>query len=422
MLSTFSCRLWNSMPQSRTIFCVPLSRDLGRLVTGTSPIPSLTAALHAASTGVQPPSRRRLKFDLSKPLTFRESLRIEQAREERKGKERQEALVNAAKGVPNFHDVLETYRKWPLQRGAPNIMQVNIGKLCNLTCRHCHVESGPTKLRENMDYKTVRRCLELIEKSPSIETVDITGGAPELNPHFRLLVAEARAMGKTVIDRCNLVVLFEVGQEDLSAFLAAQEVNIVASLPCYTEENIEKQRGKRVFTDSIAALKMLNSHGYGQPSRPGLRLDLVYNPTGPTLPPKQSELEDAYRQRLFSDHGIVFTSLLALTNMPIKRFADTLLHSGQYSAYMQLLANSFNEGTVDGLMCRNTVNVAWDGKVYDCDFNAAIGMGSRSCTGQELDIWSIDNVSDLEGTSVRTGKHCFGCTAGSGSSCGGTLT
>ncbi|RYO75178.1 hypothetical protein DL764_010572 [Monosporascus ibericus] len=199
---------------------------------------------------------------------------------------------------------------------------------------------------------------------------------------------QARTMGKTIIDRCNLVVLFEEGQNDLAAFLSENKVAIVASLPCYTDENTTRQRGKRVFEDSILALRMLNSHGYGKPGS-GLRLDLVYNPNGPTLPARQSELEAAYRKRLLDDHGVQFSSLLTLANMPIKRFADDLLMTGQYTQYMQLLANSFNAGTVDGLMCRDTVNVAWDGKLYDCDFNAALEIGSRSPPHEEMDIWSI---------------------------------
>ncbi|RMJ23144.1 hypothetical protein PHISP_05988 [Aspergillus sp. HF37] len=276
--------------------------------------------------------------------------------------------------------------------------------------------------------------------SPSIDTVDITGGAPELNPHFRTLVAEvdistlvgqvaymlqARAMGKTIIDRCNLAVLFESNQEDLARFLADRDVNVVASLPCYTPDNTDRQRGKRVFDDSITALRILNDHGFGRHPSASRRLDLVYNPLGASLPPSQPALEDEYRRRLLDDHGVSFNSLYTITNMPIKRFADTLYQTGQYAAYMELLVHAFNAGTVGGLMCRYTVNVAWDGKIYDCDFNAALDLGSQATLRGEnrtgLDVWDIDNLADLRGGRIRTAKHCFGCTAGSGSSCGGSL-
>ncbi|TKX24964.1 hypothetical protein C1H76_2807 [Elsinoe australis] len=281
-----------------------------------------------------------------------------------------------------------------------------------------------------MDLKTVQRCLDILKASPSIDTVDITGGAPELNPHFRKLVKEARAMGKVVIDRCNLAVLFENGQQDLARFLSEQDVNIVASLPCYTPDNTDRQRGKRVFDDSITAIKILNDQGFGRntnSSATSHRLDLVFNPGGASLPPSQPVLETEYRRRLWDDHEITFDSLFTLTNMPIKRFADTLFQTGQYTEYMQLLANSFNASTIAGLMCRFTVNVAWDGKIYDCDFNAALDLGSQMPRQQDrtdtaLDIWKLDNVADLRGALIRTKKHCFGCTAGSGSSCGGALT
>ncbi|KAK6370391.1 hypothetical protein LTR64_005632 [Lithohypha guttulata] len=381
---------------------------------------SRTSLRTLASHTDLPKSRRRLKFDATEPMTIKESLKIEQKREARKSIERETALYEATQNIPTFTETLKNHGKWPLNRVTPSILQVNIGKLCNLTCHHCHVESGPTKVRENMDAQTVQRCIELVQKTPSIETVDITGGAPELNPHFRTLVVEARKLGKSVIDRCNLVVLFEKGQEDLAPFLAENGVHVVASLPCYTEDNTDKQRGRRVFEDSIDALKTLNRHGYGQQSSP-LRLDLVYNPLGPNLPGPQSSLNAAYHDQLFREHGIVFNSLLTITNMPIRRFADSLLQSGQYLPYMELLTNSFNVSTVDQLMCRNTINVAWDGKIYDCDFNAAMGMGRSNEAGQSVDLWNIDSLDDLTGNRIYTGKHCLGCTAGAGSSCGGAL-
>ncbi|CAK4031887.1 radical SAM Cys-rich domain [Lecanosticta acicola] len=278
-----------------------------------------------------------------------------------------------------------------------------------------------------MDLQTVERCLNLLKTSPSIDTVDITGGAPELNPYFRTLVAEARAMGKRVIDRCNLTVLFEKGQEDLADFLAERKVDVVASLPCYTQDNTDKQRGKQVFNDSVTAIKLLNDKGFGRGSeQTSLRLDLVYNPLGPSLPPHQIQLEADYRHRLWKDHQITFNSLLAITNMPIKRFADDLYQTGQYASYMGLLANAFNPSTVPALMCRNTVNVAWDGKIYDCDFNAALELNSAMSDAEgnrtrRADIWAVENLSDLQNGLIRTNKHCYGCTAGSGSSCGGNL-
>ncbi|KAA8645254.1 radical SAM/Cys-rich domain protein [Aspergillus tanneri] len=361
-----------------------------------TPMTSRSRLLRLASTTAGP--QRRLRFDLTEVPPFHAYLRNAKEREERKRKEREVAFTDASNHIPTFQAVLRSHGEWPLLRDTPTVFQINIGKFCNLNCRHCHVESGPTKTQENMDRKTVDRCLEVLKarRVPSISTVDITGGAPELNPHFRMLVQEARSMGKTVIDRCNLVVLFEQGQENLAEFLAEQGVNIVASLPCYTEDNTDRQRGKRVFDDSITALKSLNRWGFGcaTPSTVSAqdhqRLDLVYNPIGPSLPAPQHELETAYRQRLWDDHGVSFNSLYTLTNMPIKRFADTLLEKGEYAAYMELLANSFNISTVDRLMCRYTVNVSWDGDLYDCDFNSALQMGSKG-VGQvgNLNIWQI---------------------------------
>jgi radical SAM/Cys-rich protein len=247
--------------------------------------------------------------------------------------------------------------------------------------------------------------------------IDVTGGAPELNPHFRWLVAEARRRGRRLIDRCNLTVLLEPGQEDLAEFLAQQGVEVVASLPCYTADNVDRQRGRGVFDKSIAALARLNALGYGRPGS-ALRLDLIYNPLGAFLPPAEPELETRYRDQLGRLFGIEFHRLLTLTNMPISRFADTLLRAGEMSRYMSLLVNHFNPDTVRGLMCRTLLSVGWDGRLYDCDFNQMLelplGAGPRS-------IWDVDQLAALRGGQVATGGHCFGCTAGAGSSCGGAL-
>ncbi len=304
----------------------------------------------------------------------------------------------------------------PLHRDAVRVLQVNIGLRCNLACHHCHVESGP-KRREAMDRATAERVVELIATSPSIEGLDITGGAPEMNEHFRFLVTSARALGRRVIDRCNLTILLEPGQEDTAEFLAAQRVRIVASLPCYTKERVERQRGRGVFDRSVEALRCLNRLGYGRPGSP-LQLDLVYNPVGAHLPPPQAQLERQYRAELGALFGIEFNSLLTLTNMPIKRFAHMLEREGKLASYMGLLVNHFNAATVSGLMCRSLVSVGYDGTLYDCDFNLALGIG---LPGPQRTIWEVRDLGDLAGRPIATADHCFGCTAGSGSSCSGAL-
>lgn len=296
------------------------------------------------------------------------------------------------------------------------ILQINLGKLCNLACTHCHVEAGPTKLKENMDGRTAEAVAAYMKKSGAT-TLDLTGGAPEMNPHFRYLVKEAGKLGMKVINRCNLTVLFLPGQEDLGAFLAAEKVEIVASLPCYLQENVDKQRGKGVFDDSIKALQLLNTLGYGN-GQSGLVLNLVYNPVGPHLPPEQEELEKDYKQKLREDWDIVFDRLYTITNMPITRYAKYLRAKKEYDAYQELLADSFNPSTLAGLMCRNTLSVSWDGKLYDCDFNQALGMEMGSGTAGS--IFDADPAL-LEGRLIATAEHCFGCTAGRGSSCQGAL-
>lgn len=315
-----------------------------------------------------------------------------------------------------FDAVLREHRVGPLIRGRVTTLQVNVGKLCNMACHHCHVEAGP-KRTEIMPRKVAERAIELLERNPAVEVVDLTGGAPELNPAFRWLVAQARRLGRQVIDRCNLTVLFEPGMETLAEFLAAHEVRVVASLPCYKPENVEKQRGRGAFNKSIEALKRLNALGYGLPQS-GLKLDLVYNPIGATLPPPQAKLEAKYREELGRLFGIEFHQLLTITNMPIKRFAQMLERTGQQEAYMGLLVNHFNPSTVPELMCRSLISVGWDGQLYDCDFNQMLeiplGAGART-------IWDINSFERLIGCRVTTGSHCFGCTAGAGSSCSGIL-
>ncbi len=304
-----------------------------------------------------------------------------------------------------------------LPRTPLEILQVNVGKLCDLACHHCHVEAGP-KRTEIMQTATVERILELLADAPGVHTVDLTGGAPELNPHFRTLVREARALGKTVIDRCNLTVLFRPGQEDTAEFLAAQGVKVVASLPCYSKANVEQQRGKHVFDPSLRALRQLNALGYGQPDS-GLELDLVYNPLGASLPPAQAGLEATYRRELAEHFGIVFNRLYTITNMPIKRFLHLLEREGRHERYMQTLLDAFNPQAALGVMCRNLLSVSWDGQLYDCDFNQALEL---PLAGHPRTLWDIAALTDVERGPIAFANHCYGCTAGAGSSCGGSLT
>ncbi len=302
-----------------------------------------------------------------------------------------------------------------LTRGRVTTLQVNIGLRCNLACHHCHVESGP-KRTERLDAKGLARIIALLDLNPGIETLDLTGGAPELHEGFRDLVRAARARGRRVIDRCNLTVLEEPGQEDTAEFLAAQQADIVASLPCYGEANVDRQRGRGVFEGSIRALKSLNALGYGRD--PALRLDLVYNPVGAFLPPAQATLEAEYRERLAADFGIVFDRLLTITNMPIQRFAHQLRRDGAYDDYMTLLVSHFEAANLPGVMCRSLVSVAWDGTLHDCDFNQALRL---PLPGARRTIYDVDDLDALVGAPIATGTHCFGCTAGAGSSCGGAL-
>jgi radical SAM/Cys-rich protein len=306
-----------------------------------------------------------------------------------------------------------------LTRFSISTVQINVGKLCNQACLHCHVDAGP-KRTEIMDRRTAELALEFV-RAAGARTVDITGGAPELNPFFRFVVEQARRDGRRVMDRCNLTVLFEPGQEDLPEFLAGMEVEVVASLPCYLEENVEKQRGRGVYEKSIEALRCLNALGYGQPESP-LVLNLVYNPVGAHLPPPQTKLEADYKRELGDRFGIRFNHLYTLTNMPIARFAHMLRREGKWEAYLELLATAFNPATLDSVMCRRLISISWDGFLYDCDFNQMLDLRLGNGRPVRLGEQSAEELVHLvEQRDIQVGAHCYGCTAGAGSSCGGAL-
>jgi radical SAM/Cys-rich protein len=309
-------------------------------------------------------------------------------------------------------------RNFPhIRRFALDTLQVNLGYKCNQTCLHCHVNAGPDR-KEVMSPATIDQVIAFLDASGAT-TIDLTGGAPELNPDFRRLVIAARERKVKVIDRCNLTILEEPGQEDLAAFLAEQGVEVVASLPCYSEDNVDKQRGKGVFDKSIRGLKTLNGLGYGEPDS-GLTLNLVYNPQGPSLPPNQQKLEADYHRFLFDNFGVVFNQLFTITNMPIQRFGSTLISKGQFEQYMDLLVQSFVPANLDSVMCRNLISVDWQGHVYDCDFNQMLGLPLEH--GDRLRPHLTDLMGhDLTGSPIVVRDHCYGCTAGQGSSCGGAL-
>jgi radical SAM/Cys-rich protein len=317
--------------------------------------------------------------------------------------------------APTFDQIVAAHGLPRLVRGPVTTVQLNVTLRCNLACHHCHVESSP-KRKETMSPDTIERILALVEASPRVRCVDVTGGAPEMHPQFRELVASVRALGRSMIDRCNLTILFEPGYEDIAELLAKHRVAVVASLPCYTKDNVEKQRGKNVFDRSIEGLRILNRLGYGR--EPGLALDLVYNPLGAFLPPEQATLEQTYRDELRELFDIEFDRLLTITNMPIQRFGDMLRRRGQYSEYLSLLVNHFNADAVGNVMCRDLVSIAHDGTLYDCDFNHALAL---PLSGRTRSIWDIESFEALEGEPIATAEHCFGCTAGAGSSCGGAL-
>lgn len=302
-----------------------------------------------------------------------------------------------------------------LRRDALRTLQANLGYRCNQQCQHCHVNAGP-KRTEVMARETIDLLIDVLDRR-GIKELDLTGGAPELNPHFRHLVTAARALDITVIDRCNLTVLEEPGQRGLARFLAAQRVRVVASMPCYLQENVDRQRGKGVFESSLRGLRTLNALGYGEAGS-GLELDLVYNPQGAELPPPQEVLEADYKRELGTRHGIVFNRLLTLANMPIERFGSTLLSRGEFDNYLTLLRGAHCADNLSAVMCRSLVSVDWKGRLYDCDFNQMLQIplgGGAPCTLDDL------LEEDLEGRGIAVGEHCYGCTAGQGSSCGGAL-
>jgi radical SAM/Cys-rich protein len=304
-----------------------------------------------------------------------------------------------------------------INRNTLEILQVNLGYLCNLSCAHCHVNAGP-KRTELMDKATVDLVLDFIKRE-NIRTLDLTGGAPEMNPHFKSLVMLAREMDVTVIDRCNLVILEEPGYEQMAGFLALNKVVITASLPCYLEDNVDKQRGKGTYNASISALKRLNELGYGQKNSE-FELNLVFNPQGAYLPPEQKALETAYKDYLKAHHGIVFNKLFTLTNLPVQRFGRMLISKGLFNDYLQLLKDNYRPENLSGVMCRNTLSVDWQGYVYDCDFNQMLELPLGANPSNKTHL-SESSLSLLTGSAITVRQHCYGCTAGQGSSCGGAL-
>ncbi|MCI0622143.1 MAG: arsenosugar biosynthesis radical SAM protein ArsS [Acidobacteria bacterium] len=319
-------------------------------------------------------------------------------------------------GFLPFHQRMRMAGLDPLYATGISVFQVNVGKLCNQTCAHCHVDAGPDR-REVMSRETAELCIRALAQT-DIPTVDITGGAPELCPSFRWLVEQSKALGRHVIDRCNLTILLVPSQADLAAFLARHQVEIIASLPYYRAAQTDAQRGDGVFDKSIAALCLLNRLGYGQEGS-GLQLNLVYNPVGAFLPPKQESIEKQFKRELERQHGVVFNRLYTITNMPISRFLEFLLATGNYEGYMERLANAFNPAAATGVMCRNTLSVGWDGTLYDCDFNQMLDLPvDREAPRHIRDF----DAAQLAARRIVTGNHCYGCTAGAGSSCAGNIS
>ena len=309
----------------------------------------------------------------------------------------------------------------PMKRRVLSQLQINLGKLCNQACTHCHVEAGPTKTRENMDASTAQRIMQLAHGCETLQVVDLTGGAPEMNPQFRELITEFRSRSLRVIDRCNLTILVQPGYHWVAPFLAEQQVEVIASLPCYLQDNVDRQRGEGVFEQSIEWLRRLNALGYGAPKSP-LLLNLVFNPTSPSLPPDQSQLESDYRRELQQRFGIRFNHLLTITNIPIKRYAMFLAKQRRLESYMRLLENNFNAQAAEAVMCRSLLSIAWDGSIYDCDFNQMIDLPASSAGGSQPTIWNIESLNEFVDRPIATADHCYGCTAGAGSGCSGALT
>jgi len=325
-------------------------------------------------------------------------------------------ILDQPSGSPPFDLRLTQAGMFPLRASGITVFQINVGKLCNQTCRHCHVDAGPDR-REIMTRETAELCMSALERT-DIPTVDITGGAPELNPNFRWLVERSRQLGRNVIDRCNLSVLLLPSQMDLTEFLAANRVEIVASLPYFQEPETDRQRGAGVFAKSIEALRKLNAAGYGQAGA-GLLLNLVYNPSGAYLPPPQASIEADFKRELHRRHGVVFNSLYTIANMPINRFLEFLLRSGNYDRYMEKLIGAYNPAAASGVMCRYTLSIGWDGSLYDCDFNQMLDL---LVNGRARAHVRDFNPERLGRRAIATGQHCYGCTAGAGSSCAGAVT
>ncbi len=305
----------------------------------------------------------------------------------------------------------------PIKRSNLETLQVNLGYICNQQCLHCHVNAGPNRT-EIMERETCEQILTYLRATPSIQTLDLTGGAPELNPHFRYLVKTAKELGVHIIDRCNLTILSV--QNDLAEFLAEQRLEVIASLPCYLEENVNKQRGKGVFQDSIAGLRQLNALGYGQENQ-DLQLNLVFNPQGASLPPPQAALEADYKKFLKEKYDIVFNQLYTICNLPIQRFGSALISKGEFNTYMQLLRDAHSDDNLETVMCRSLISIDWQGYVYDCDFNQMLGLHLCLDTPQKRHISELLG-RDLRNNPIIVAEHCYGCTAGQGSSCGGALS
>ena len=315
-----------------------------------------------------------------------------------------------------FQQKLDESGLYPLRPTEIEVFQVNIGKMCNQTCRHCHVDAGPDR-KEIMTKDMMLQCLDILGNEPKITIVDITGGAPELNPHFRWFVEELTKLQKHIIVRCNLtIVLANKKYHDLPDFYKANHVEVISSLPFYTQDRTDRQRGEGVFDDSISALQMLNAAGYGKENT-GLILNLVYNPAGAFLPPAQQALEKEYRQALLQQFDIHFNHLYTITNMPISRYLDYLLTTGNFDAYMQKLVQAYNPAAVSNVMCRNMISVGWDGYLYDCDFNQMLEL-KVNCSSRHVGDY---NAYELQNREIVVGQHCYGCTAGAGSSCGGAV-
>lgn len=325
-----------------------------------------------------------------------------------------EVLQSEEELFPKFEDKLKNIGQFPLKPTGVEIFQVNIGKMCNQVCKHCHVDAGPDR-KEIMTKETMQQCLDVLKANSSLQTVDITGGAPELNPNFRWFVDEIKALGMHVMVRCNLtIILANKKYHDLPEYYKQHNVEVISSLPFYTQDRTDRQRGSGVFVDSIKALQMLNDVGYGKPDT-GLKLNLVYNPAGAFLPPSQVSLEREYKHTLKQEYGIEFNDLYAITNLPISRYLDYLLVSGNYESYMDKLITAFNSAAAQGVMCRNTISIDWEGCIYDCDFNQMLNLKVDANAQHITDF----DINELNERNIVVNQHCYGCTAGAGSSCGG---